>query len=87
MISDTLFEAEAEIRQYQRCRPQAYDPLKPRLDALRAHMIAFVSNWIAILMIRSNGSPATPPMWLRWPVIPAPATPIWTVTTASIRHG
>ena len=40
MISDTLFEAEAAIRRYQRNLPGFYDGLKPRLDALRAHMIA-----------------------------------------------
>lgn len=40
MISDTLFEAEAEIRQYQSKRPNAYASIKSRLDALRAHMIA-----------------------------------------------
>ena len=39
MISDTLYQAETEIRNYQRNQPKVYASLKPRLDALRAQMI------------------------------------------------
>jgi hypothetical protein len=56
MISDTLCDAEAEIRQYQLNRPQAYASIKPRLDALRAHMIA--------VRLELDRYPDDPPEWL-----------------------
>lgn len=56
MISDTLFDAESEIRQYQRELPEAYDHLKPRLDALRAHMIA--------IRLELDRHPGDPQEWL-----------------------
>lgn len=40
MLSDALYEANATIRHYQCARPEVYASLKPRLDALRAQMIA-----------------------------------------------
>ncbi|WMT87040.1 hypothetical protein NO932_00100 [Pelagibacterium sp. 26DY04] len=56
MISDTLFKAETEIRQYQRDQPEVYDRLKPKLDALRAHMIA--------VRLELDQYPGDPPEWL-----------------------
>ncbi|MBV8535840.1 MAG: hypothetical protein JO128_09620 [Alphaproteobacteria bacterium] len=40
MISDTLFDAIAEIRDYQRRLPQMYDGMKAEIDSVVARMEA-----------------------------------------------
>lgn len=38
MISDTLFDAANEIREYQREYPDYYDAIKQKLELLLQHM-------------------------------------------------
>jgi hypothetical protein len=40
MVSDVLFEAAEEIRDYQKRMPDVYEPWRSKLDALLAQMDA-----------------------------------------------
>ena len=55
-LSDTFHECDAEIRRHQRENPAAYGAFKPRLDAIRAQMIA--------IRLELDRYPGDPPEWL-----------------------
>ena len=56
MLTEILHNAESEIRQHQRQHPDTYGPLKTRIDAIRAQMIA--------IRLELERYPDDPPEWL-----------------------